>query len=151
MRVSAVASVFILVIAANSWLFGANTSDDVVFKGTPVSLIERNLAIALRTPISGIQSSASQTVRDLKNLLPEQEFTSFVIPLMAILKDERLDASVRMLAALALHDLHSARGDFAIQRTARFTESPRVAHLCTWLTVERMKEDSPEAQATAMR
>lgn len=143
--------VLVLVVVTATSAFGGKNNDELVFKGTPVSLIERNLAIALKTPIPGIQASASQTARELMRLVPEYEFGSLVIPLMAIVKDEGSESSVRMLAALALHEIHSARGDFAIQRTPRFTSSSRMAHLCSWLAVERMKKDAPAPQETAMR
>jgi hypothetical protein len=87
----------------------------------------------------------------MMRLVPDYEFGSLVIPLMAIVKDERSESSTRMLAALALHDIHSSRGDFAIQRTARFTRSSRMAHLCSWLAAERLRKDSPAPQETAMR
>jgi len=149
MKISTSLMVLIAVVAASA--FGGKKSNDVLFKGTPVDLIEQNLAMALRTPCPGVQASASQTIRDLKALLPDQEFSSVVVPLMAILKDEHRDVAIRMMAALALHDVHSQRGDFAIQQTARFAENPRLVHLCTWLTVERTRKDTPPNQNTAMR
>lgn len=151
MKFSTILFVLFLIAGFAANTSGENKNNDVLFKGTPVDLIEQNLAVALRTPSPGVQASASQTVRDLKGLLPNQEFSTIVIPLMGILKDEHRDVAVRTIAALALHDLHSQRGDFAIQQVARFTENQRLAHLCTWLTVERKMKESPAAQSTAMR
>ncbi len=107
------------------------------FKGTSVDVIGENLAVALNTPCPGMQASAAQTVRDLRALLPEQEFTNVVIPLMRIVKDEDASVPVRTLAALALHDLKSARGDFAIERVALFSGNEHMRRLCTWLAVEK--------------
>jgi hypothetical protein len=45
---------------------------------------------------------------------------------MHILNGEDHTASARILAALTLHELHSARGDFAIARNAIFTDDARV-------------------------
>jgi|WetSurMetagenome_2_1015567.scaffolds.fasta_scaffold912204_1 hypothetical protein len=112
------------------------------FKGTSVEIIEQNLAIALETPSPGMQASASQTVRDLKALLPEQEFSHVIIPLMRIVKDENAAVPVRTLAALALHELNSSRGNFAIERVALFSSNERMRHLCTWLVVGK---NAPQA------
>lgn len=139
------------VFVSTSASFSANKTDEVWFKGATVNVIERSLAMALKTPSPGMQASASQVVRDLRALLPDQDFSLLVIPLMAIVKDEETDTPVRMVAALALHDLNSGKGDYAIQRTARFTKNERLKHLCTWLTYERLQKNSPELQTTTVR
>jgi hypothetical protein len=59
---------------------------------------------------------------------------------MHIVKDEDADAASRVVAALALHDLHSGRGDFAISRTAELSHNKRVKHLCSWLAYNRKRE-----------
>jgi hypothetical protein len=130
-------AVIALVVAGMIPATAATKSDEVWFKGSTVDLIEKSLAMALRTPSPGMQASASQVIRDLKVLLPGQEFSLLIIPLMAIVKDENAETPVRMVAALALHDLRSGKGDFAIQQTARYAKSERLRHLCTWLTYER--------------
>ena len=107
--------------------------DDVLFKGTTLDVIERNLAMGLNTRSPGVQASASQVIRDLKTLMPEQDFSLLVIPLMRIVKNEDAETQVRMIATLALHELNSLRGDFAITQLARFTSNTRVQHLCGWL------------------
>jgi hypothetical protein len=126
--------------------FGANKNDEVWFKGATVDAIERSLAMALRTPSPGMQATASQVIRDLRGLLPDQDFSLLIIPLMSIVKDDNADVPVRMVAALALHDLHSGKGDFAIQQTARFATNERLKRLCASLTYERMQKNSPEVQ-----
>jgi hypothetical protein len=144
------AGLFVAVIVFTSSTLGGSKTDEVWFRGSTVDVIERSLAMALRTPSPGMRASASQVIRDLKLLLPEQEFSLLVIPLMAIVKDEDADVSVRMVAALALHDLGSAKGDFAIQRVAQFTKNERMKHHCLWLTYERVMKSPTEARTTAM-
>ena len=56
---------------------------------------------------------------------------------MAIVKDETADPATRVLAALALDNLESAKGHYAVARTGVYTENPRVKHVCVWLTYER--------------
>jgi hypothetical protein len=141
-------SVFSLTILVFAFSYSAGKTDEVWFKGSTVDAIERSLSMALRTPSSGMQASASQVLRDLKVLLPDQEFSLLVIPLMGIVKDEDADVAVRMVAALALHDLQSGKGDFAIQRVAQFTKNERMKHLCSWLTFERIQK-SPSAPKTS--
>ena len=137
-RLAVVLAVFVPVFTSVS--LGASNNDEVWFKGATVDAIERSLAMALRTPSPGMQASASQVIRDLRTLLPGQDFSLLIIPLMAIVKDEDADAPVRMVAALALHDLNSGKGDFTIQQIARFTKNDRLKHLCTWLTYERVQK-----------
>jgi hypothetical protein len=138
------------VVAASSIALSARNNDDVWFKGSTVDAIERSLAMALRTPSPGMQASASQVLRDLKDLLPDQNFSLLIIPLMAIVKDEDADVAVRMVAALALYDLKSAKGDFAIERVGQFTRNERMKHLCSWLTYERSQKQGSLPKATAL-
>ena len=102
-----------------------------------LDLIEVNLVNALQSGIPGMQADASQIVRDINSMRPEQNFPKTVIPLMAILKNEEAESAVRILAALALNQLDSQKGYFAISRTASFTSDPRLKYVCTWLAYER--------------
>jgi hypothetical protein len=73
-------------------------------------------------------------------LLSEEQFSPFVIPLMRIVKDDDAQVEARILASLALHELHSGAGDFAIRREALFCGNVRLGHILAALAVERMKE-----------
>jgi hypothetical protein len=88
-------------------------------------------------------------VRDLKDLYPDEEFSSLTIPLMAIMNDESAETPVRVIAALALDRLESAVGDYAISQLPRFTDNPRVQYICTALTVRRMKSAMPVGKEIA--
>jgi hypothetical protein len=111
------------------------------FVNATVDQSEKSLKLALESISVGSQLTAAQTVRELKTLLPKRSFSSLVIPLMRIVKDENCDVHSRVLAAIALHDLHSAMGDFAISRTAQFTDNQQVKHVCMWLTYDRKSEE----------
>jgi len=111
---------------------------------------EASLVQALESNSEGLRLSAANTVRQLKERYPERSFSSLVVPLMRIVKDEAAEPSTRVVAAIALHGLHSAIGDFAIARTARFTDSPRVKHVCSWLAYYRGLEGSPELSARSV-
>jgi len=137
----------IAIVAITASLYGGQGGGETWFKGATIDAIEQNLAIALQTPSAGMQASASQVIRDLKSLLPDQEFPRLVIPLMAIVKDEGADVPARMVAALALHELQSSKGDFAIERVAQFTGNERMKHLCSWLTYQRLQKDAPASKA----
>lgn len=94
-------------------------------------------------------TSAASTMRQLKELFPDRSFPGFVIPLMRIVKNEGLDPTSRVTAAIALHRLQSAMGDFAIKRVGQFTSSDRVRHICTWLTYYReLGQQAPEISET---
>jgi len=145
-----VALLFLCAVATTA-AFSGSAGDEMRFKGATVAAIEQNLAIGLSTDNAGIRASASQVVRDLKVLLPDQDFSLLVIPLMGIVKDQSADIRVRMIGALALHDLHSAKGDFAIQQLARFENNQRLKHLCTWLAYERLPHKEVYASPTSYR
>jgi hypothetical protein len=89
----------------------------------------------------GLHLTAANTARQLKELLPEREFTSLVIPLMRIVKDEDAETSAGIVAAVALSGLRSAKGDFVISRTAEFTQDQRVKTVCSWLSHNRKVRD----------
>jgi hypothetical protein len=102
-----------------------------------IDLIGQNIVNALESDIPGMQADAAQLVRDLRGLRPEQSFAECVIPLMALVKNEEIDSGARILAALALDQLESPMGDFAISRMASFTSDAKLKHVCSWLTYER--------------
>ena len=101
---------------------------------------EKSLVMALESNSPGLQATAAQTVREIKAMVPGESFSVFVIPLMRIVKDEDAQVESRILAALALYDLHSAKGDFAIKREAMFCQSCRLGHILAALAVERVKQ-----------
>jgi HEAT repeat protein len=114
---------------------------DQRFTEEKLKRIEKNLVLGMESSSPSLQASAALVLKQVKSNAPEYGFTSAIIPLMRILKDEQREANVRIAAALSLQDLKSERGDFAIQRTAQFADSPRVKHICSWLTYQRLKED----------
>jgi hypothetical protein len=117
----------------------ARAGDNAILAASPdkLALIQENVVIGLTSGIPGQEADAAQLVRDLRYLRPEQSFSECVIPLMGILKNENAHTGARILAALALNELGSSRGDFAIERTAKFTSNPRVKHVCTLIVAAR--------------
>lgn len=115
-----------------------------------IDLIEHNVVFALTSGIPGMQADAAQLVRDLKSICPEQSFSASVVPLMGILKDEDAEPSARILAALALDRLGSSMGDFAITRTALFTDNQKLKHVCTWLAYEKRTGRSADSKGLAI-
>jgi hypothetical protein len=115
-----------------------------MFKNTTIEQAEKAVVAALESKCPGMEMSAALTVRLLKQLMPDRSFSCFIIPLMRVMKDESADRCSRVVAALALADLHSARGDFAICRQARVTGCDKLARTCRWLTYYQYLEDHPE-------
>jgi len=107
------------------------------FINATIEQSERGIKRALEAPSPGLQLTGANTARQLKELLPQQEFSSLVIPLMRIVQDEKAETSTRIVAAIALHGLNSGKGDFAISRTAEFTDNPRLKNACFWLAYYR--------------
>ena len=145
-----------VVIVLAGGLIGAGTAfaaseDEYVLNLSEAQLnvIEQNLVQALESNSPGLQASAAQVIRDVKKLRPEFKFSRSVIPLMGNVKNERSDIGARIVATLALHELKTARGDFAISRSAKFSNNGRIQHLCTWLTYARAKENDANPSVIA--
>lgn len=117
------------------------------FQNATIEQTEKSLVQALESNSMGVQLSAAQTVRELKALYPNRSFSMFVIPLMALVKNEEKALCTRVLAAIALHELHSARGDYAIAQIAKFTDCPRLKRTCAWLAYYQWLEDHPDIAA----
>jgi hypothetical protein len=85
------------------------------------------------------QRGAIQTLRDMEQLFPEYPFNSIVLPLETILKEETSDPIARMLAALALDELHSDAGDAVIKDVANRSDDKGLQLLCQALLVKNIK------------
>ncbi len=104
--------------------------------------IEENLVLALgRDDVPGLQASAALVLRDVIRCAPGFGFNSSTIPLMRIVKGEQFDHASRIAAALALYELDSNIGDYAIKRTAEFTSDAQMKHICQALAAERAHSD----------
>lgn len=111
------------------------------FSEEKLKQIEANLLRSLESDIPGIQAPAAKNVRDIKAMVPDYVFSYRVtIALMRIVKNEQAMAGSRILAALALHDLNSETGDYAIKMTAQFSDEKRFKGLCSLLTHKRDSE-----------
>jgi hypothetical protein len=110
------------------------------FSDEKLASFETNLVIALESGYPGLESSAARTLRELKTYNSRYSYSRSVIPLMRIVKSERADTQSRLCAALALHDLKSTLGDYAIAITAKFTDNARVQKVCYWLAYTRELE-----------
>ena len=120
------------------------------FTRATVEQTEQSLVQALESNSPGLHVSAAQTARDLKTLMPERSFSRLAIPLMRIVKDEGAESCARVVAAMALHELHSAIGDFAIAREVIFSDCPKMRHICSWLTYYQWLENHPESAGTVV-
>lgn len=116
----------------------------VRFQHATIEQTEKSLVAALESPCPNMQVTAALTIRQLKGLMPERSFSCFVIPLMRLVKCEESQRCPRMVAAIALHELHSAIGDYAIARNAKFTKCPCMKRTCSWLAYYQFLEEHPE-------
>lgn len=103
-----------------------------------LALIEENLLRALESKSVGIWIGGAQVVRELKLKSPEYDFSKLIIPLMRILKDKQADRAARIMAALALYDINSERGNFAIERESQFDDDALFKTVCVNLAESRM-------------
>jgi hypothetical protein len=95
--------------------------------------IKTNVIAGLQHSSMEVQADYVQLVIDLKRAYPEYDFDYAIIPLMDKLKNES-DAGIRIISALALYEFQDSRkSKFAVQQTAMFDASDRVARHCQTL------------------
>ncbi len=135
--------VLFMIVAPFAWAQDSTVLAGL-FKNATIEATERSLVMALESESPGLQTSAALTVRELKELMPDRSFSCLVIPLMRIVKTEEADGCSRVIAAIALHELHSAIGDYAIKCAAKSCECDKMKRICTWLTYYQLLEDHPE-------
>jgi hypothetical protein len=123
----------------------ADTSDTSINTEMPLTKdklnrIEDNLVKNLESQSIGMVIGGAQVVRELKAKAPEHGFSKVIIPLMRILKDKTADRGARMMAALALFDVNSDRGNFAIQREAELSDDDLLKIVCMNLSKARKEK-----------
>lgn len=111
------------------------------FTDAKLKLIEENLVRDLENPAVGVCIGGAQAIRELKAKVPHFTFSKVINPLMHIVKDEQADRAARILAALALSDLDSERGNFAIQREGELASDELFKTLCVNLTKVRKEKN----------
>ncbi|MBI4429470.1 MAG: hypothetical protein HY562_10170 [Ignavibacteriales bacterium] len=131
---------FILLFAGSVLLASAAFAQGR-FTEEKLKQIDENLVLSLQTNYPGVVASAVKTVRDVKALAPDYNFShSMTVSLMRMVKNEEADAGVRILSAFALNDLDSEIGNYAIKMESKFSESDRFKRVCSWLTYNRAVE-----------
>ena len=134
----------LLILAAGTiacgTLFAVQTVERHLFSQEQIERIEKNIVKTLESDIPDLQINGALTLHRFREVAPEYGWNRCIIPLMHILNGEENDPSARLIAAMALHELRSSRGDFAISRNAQFTDNLRVKRYCVILTRTRLVE-----------
>ncbi len=115
----------------------AKKAEDVRWSEDKLGQIEENLVRDLESSMVGVCIGGAQTAREMKKHAPNYDFSKIIIPLMRIVKDEDADRAARIVAALALHDLESERGDFAISREGEMAKDEIFKSFCASLARTR--------------
>ena len=106
------------------------------FQKGHLNLAESQLIFVLDSTSAGNQRVIIQDMRYLEQLFPSHPFTLFIEPLGRILKDKNADTVTRILAALALDELHSEAGDAIINEVSNSSEDRNLATLCKALQID---------------
>jgi len=134
----------ILILAAGTiacgTLFAFQTGEQQLFSQAQIERIEKSIVKTLESDIPDMQINGALTLHRFREVAPEYGWDRCIIPLMRILNGEENHPSARLIAAMALHELRSSRGDFAISRNAQFTDNLRVKRYCVILTRTRLVE-----------
>ncbi len=93
----------------------------------------------LQNDTTNSKLTAVQTVRELEQIFPDNSFSSFLEPLSEIVQNEESGTQLRILAAIALDELHSDAGDKAIYEAAKNSKNESVKNVCTAISFEISK------------
>lgn len=86
----------------------------------------KNLLNNLNSENKGVRESSAFLIGELK-------IDDAVVPLLAILHNDT-NESTRIVAALSLSKIGSARGSFAVKQAAIYDDSQRVRMACAWFS-----------------
>ena len=102
--------------------------------------IETNLLIGINSDNEGLRISSAYYLGELKS-------EKAVIPLMRMLRQEKLEAA-RIMAALSLIKIENPQGLFLVKRTADFNEMERTrkmsGHFYNAYLVKKYLEQNPD-------
>jgi hypothetical protein len=121
-------------------LFAFQTGERHTFSQEHIERIEKIIVKTLESGIPDLQINAALTLHRFREVAPDYDWDRCIIPLMSILNGEENNPPARLVAAMALHELRSSRGDFSISRNAQFTDNPRVKRYCAILARTRLVE-----------
>lgn len=102
---------------------------------------EKMLLKAIDNKDVNMKLSAVQSMRQVEQIFPTEAFTSFVKPLIEIIKDENNGTQLRATAAITLDELHSNNGDKAIHEVSQTCSDATVKNICAVLSFESLKVD----------
>ncbi len=100
---------------------------------------EKMLLQHLQDGSTNVKLSSVQTLWELEQIFPDNSFSTFVKPLMDIVKNEKLGVQLRITAAIALDELHSDIGDHAIYEAANNSTNESVRNVCIAISFEKDK------------
>jgi hypothetical protein len=92
--------------------------------------MQEMLVKSLESGNSSMVASATQTLRELLQIFPEESFSSLLDPLINIMMDENSTTSARILALFAIESLHSDAGDAAIKNLQNSTTTETLREIC---------------------
>ena len=101
--------------------------------------IETMLLQHLQNDSSDTKLTAVQTFREIEQIFPTRSFSSFIVPLKEIVENEELDVQLRIIAVIALDELHSNIGDQAIYEMASNSMNESVKNVCIAISFEKSK------------
>lgn len=83
--------------------------------------------------------SAVQAIWELEQIFPTEPFSSFILPLIDIVKNEESEPQLRILSTLALDGLHSDQGDKVIFEASKNTTDESFKNVCIAISFESSK------------
>ena len=90
---------------------------------------------ALESGNSQMIAGAAQTVRELLQIFPNENFDLMLDPLTKIVKDEKVETTSRILSLFALEALHSDAGDAVIKDLKKSSSNKTIVEICNAMSI----------------
>jgi hypothetical protein len=100
---------------------------------------------ALESGNTQMIASAAQTLRELEQIFPNENFDLMLNPLTKIVKDENGETTTRILSLFALESFHSDVADASIKDVQNSTSNITLREICNAMTVEDMTAEEISA------
>jgi hypothetical protein len=105
------------------------------------------LVQALESGNSQMIASAAQTLRELEQIFPNENFDLMLNPLAKIVKDENVETTTRLLSLFALESLHSDIADAEIMNLQKSSNNKTILEICSAMSVEDMAAEEISANS----
>ena len=129
---------FAIMIQAESDISRFQKQHNTKFNKKNLKSTQEMLIQALESGNPQMIASAAQTLRELEQIFPNENFDLMLYPLTKIVKDEKGETTSRILSLFALESLHSDIADAAIKDVYKSSSNKTILEICSAMSIQDM-------------